>query len=127
MILDSHLRLLRKTASTCELTWAHRACVITAAILSGTLTCFGGTEVSDWWISTYHMTYVVIFPQLICALYFKFVNNYGSMIALLVSLVLWLGGGDEGLGVAPYIQYPYFQREGNIQVFLTRTLFYKHH
>ena len=49
---------------------------------------------------------MLLFPQLLWALYDRKANLAGSMVAFTVSLVLRLGGGEPLLGLPATIPYP---------------------
>ena len=68
------------------------------------------------------LVYVLLFPQLLCAIYFPFVNGYGSIIGYIVGLVLRLGGGEKLVGLTPFIVYPLYLEEEKRQLFPFRTL-----
>ena len=52
------------------------------------------------------LVFVLLFPQLIFALFDKQANRTGSIVAFVVSLVLRVGGGEPLLGVPAFIAYP---------------------
>jgi high affinity choline transporter 7 len=63
-------------------------------------------SVQALWFFTSDLVYVLLFPQLLCALYDPKANLAGSVVAFSVSLVLRLGGGEPLLGLPPWIPYP---------------------
>ena len=63
-------------------------------------------SVQALWYFTSDLVFVLLFPQLIAALYDPKANLTGSVTAFCVSLVLRLGGGEPLLGLAPFIPYP---------------------
>jgi high affinity choline transporter 7 len=50
--------------------------------------------------------YVLLFPQLVYALFDPKANRIGSMAAFFVSLILRVGGGEPLMGMRPWIPYP---------------------
>jgi high affinity choline transporter 7 len=68
-------------------------------------------SVAALWLFTADLVFVLLFPQLVVALYDRKANVFGSIAACAVSLVLRLGGGvsletDDGLiGVGAFIPY----------------------
>ena len=50
--------------------------------------------------------FVLLFPQLVCALFDRKANLAGSVTAFAVSLALRLGGGEPLFGLAPLVHYP---------------------
>jgi high affinity choline transporter 7 len=63
-------------------------------------------SVQALWFFTSDLVFVLLFPQLIFALFDRKVNRTGSMAAFVVSLVLRVGGGEPLLGVPALIAYP---------------------
>ena len=58
------------------------------------------------WFFTSDLVFVLLFPQLVCALFDRRANLPGSMTAFGVSLVLRLGGGEPLFGWPALIAYP---------------------
>jgi solute carrier family 5 (high affinity choline transporter), member 7 len=58
------------------------------------------------WFFTSDLVFVLLFPQLLWALFDPRANRIGSIAAFSVSLVLRLGGGEPLFGVPPVIAYP---------------------
>jgi len=63
-------------------------------------------SVQALWFFTSDLVFVLLFPQLVYALFDGKVNLAGSITAFAVSLVLRLGGGEPLFGLAPVIRYP---------------------
>lgn len=63
-------------------------------------------SVQALWFFTSDLVFVLLFPQLVYALYDSKVNRAGSVIAFVVSFVLRLGGGEPLLGIPHFIEYP---------------------
>jgi len=63
-------------------------------------------SVQALWFFTSDLVFVLLFPQLVAAMFDPRANRAGSVAAFSVSLVLRLGGGEPLLGVAPFIPYP---------------------
>jgi high affinity choline transporter 7 len=57
------------------------------------------------------------FPQLICALWLKVGNTYGSLVGLIVGLLLRILGGDQVLQIDAIIQYPFYDSTHKQQIF----------
>jgi high affinity choline transporter 7 len=62
-------------------------------------------SVQALWFFTSDLVFVLLFPQLICALYDPKANRTGSIAAFCVSLILRLGGGEPLLGLPYFIPY----------------------
>jgi high affinity choline transporter 7 len=63
-------------------------------------------SVQALWFFTSDLIFVLLFPQLVFALFDKKVNCLGSIAAFGVSLVLRLGGGEPLFDLPPLIPYP---------------------
>jgi high affinity choline transporter 7 len=63
-------------------------------------------SVQALWYFTSDLVFVLLFPQLVAALYDPRATRLGSMAAFGVSLVLRLGGGEPLVGLPPFIPYP---------------------
>jgi high affinity choline transporter 7 len=63
-------------------------------------------SVQALWFFTSDLVFVLLFPQLVWALFDRRVNLTGSVVAFAVSLVLRVGGGEPLLGVPALIPYP---------------------
>lgn len=62
-------------------------------------------SVQRLWFFTSDLVFVLVFPQLVYALFDPRANTTGSVAAFCVSLVLRLGGGEEILGIPRIIPY----------------------
>jgi high affinity choline transporter 7 len=63
-------------------------------------------SVQALWFFTSDLVFVLLFPQLVCALFDPRANLAGSIAAFSVSLVLRLGGGEPLFGIPALIPYP---------------------
>jgi high affinity choline transporter 7 len=63
-------------------------------------------SVQALWFFTSDLVFVLLFPQLLFALFDKKANRTGSIVAFVVSLILRLGGGEPLLNLPPLIPYP---------------------
>ena len=74
------------------------------------------------WALCSDLVFVILFPQLLCAIYVPFVNTYGSVAAYCIGLILRLGGGEAVIGLPPFIKYPLYDEKLKKQLFPFRTL-----
>ncbi|CAK8686524.1 unnamed protein product [Clavelina lepadiformis] len=95
---------IRQQASQKELTWVMRITLFFVGALSTTFALAVGSVYKLWYLAS-DIVYVVIFPQLVCVLYFD-VNTYGSFLAYLLAIILRLGGGEPVFNLEPFIHYP---------------------
>jgi high affinity choline transporter 7 len=63
-------------------------------------------SVQALWFFTSDLVFVLLFPQLLFALFDRRANLSGSIAAFVVSLVLRVGGGEPLLGIPALIPYP---------------------
>jgi solute carrier family 5 (high affinity choline transporter), member 7 len=63
-------------------------------------------SVQALWFFTSDLVFVLLFPQLLFALFDSKANRTGSIAAFSVSLVLRVGGGEPLLGLPAFIPYP---------------------
>ena len=54
------------------------------------------------------LLYVIIFPQLTCALFVSFTNTYGGVCGFFLGMVFRVAGGESLIGLKPLIHYPYY-------------------
>lgn len=62
-------------------------------------------SVQALWFFTSDLVFVLLFPQLVCALFDPRANRTGSIAAFVLSLMLRLGGGEPLFGIPPLIPY----------------------
>ena len=54
------------------------------------------------------LVYVMLFPQLVCVVYVRHANVYGSFSGYVVGLILRVLGGERIIGAPAIIEYPYY-------------------
>ena len=108
-------------ASDKELIWVIRIGIFLVGGLS-TVMALTIKSIYGLWALCSDLVFVILFPQLLCAIYVPFVNTYGSLAAFIIGLVLRLGGGEPVIGLKPFIKYPLFDEGLNKQMFPFRTL-----
>lgn len=97
--------LVKPKASPQQLQKVIRRSVITVGI-GATLIALNAKSVYSLWYLSSDLVYCILFPQLTCALYYKFANWYGALSGFIVALVLRIGGGEPLIGLHPFIPYP---------------------
>ncbi|KAK6042800.1 high affinity choline transporter 1 domain protein [Cooperia oncophora] len=60
------------------------------------------------WYLCADLVYVILFPQLLCAVYLKNSNTYGSLAGYAVGLILRLSGGEPLVGLPAMVHYPMY-------------------
>ena len=97
-------RLVAPTGSTAELRRMIRASIIVLGV-TATVLALGARSVADLWFFTADLVFVLLFPQLVMALFDPRANRIGSIAAFFVSLLLRLGGGIAMFGMPAFLPY----------------------
>ena len=98
-------RLLAPETTLGRMKFVLRSCVVLLGIGAVVLALLG-QNVKDLWFFTSDLVFVLLFPQLVMALFDRKANLTGSVVAFTVSLVLRLGGGEPIFGLPAFIPYP---------------------
>ncbi|XP_054716393.1 high-affinity choline transporter 1-like [Uloborus diversus] len=114
--------IIRQNASEREIIWVMRAAIICVGILATAMALTVKSIYGLWYLSS-DLVYVMLFPQLVCVVYFKkFCNTYGSLTAYITGFLLRSLGGEEIVGLPALIKYPFYDEERGEQLFPFRTL-----
>ncbi|XP_035767411.1 high affinity choline transporter 1-like, partial [Neolamprologus brichardi] len=114
---------LLRQASDCEMQWVIRISVVVVG-LAGTGLTFLDSSVLVFWIVGVDMSYTIMFPQLVCILFFKVSNGYGAIVGYIMGLLMRILSGEPLIGLPPAIQFPgcRLDKEGKLtQYFPFRT------
>jgi high affinity choline transporter 7 len=99
------LRLLRPDLPVKTLSLIMRAAIVTIGALAVWM-AIKVQSVQALWFFTSDLVFVLLFPQLVYALFDPKANLTGSVSAFTVSLILRFGGGEPLFGVPALIPYP---------------------
>lgn len=108
-------------AGELELAIVQRVAMVVVAVVSTVLALVSDT-VYGLFILTADILYVVLFPQLTCAVFIHQSNAYGSFLGFVLGVILRFGGGEPTLGLDPFIKYPNYDEEEQMQLFPYKTL-----
>lgn len=97
--------ILRPQASDRENQWAIRASVVAAGLIGTSLASLKSSILLFWFLAN-EIACVLVFPQLLCVLYFDISSGYGCIVGLVTGMVVRLLSGDPILGLAPVIHFP---------------------
>jgi high affinity choline transporter 7 len=98
-------RLLRPELTAQQMKRLLRAAIVLLGA-AATVMAFKVQSVQALWFFTSDLIFVLLFPQLVFALFDPQVNRIGSITAFCVSLVLRLGGGEPLFNLPAFIPYP---------------------
>uniref|UniRef100_A0A3B4TA38 High affinity choline transporter 1-like n=1 Tax=Seriola dumerili TaxID=41447 RepID=A0A3B4TA38_SERDU len=97
--------IIRKQASDREMQWVIRISVVVVG-LAGTALTFLDSSVLVFWLVGVDMSYTIMFPQLVCILFFKVSNGYGATVGYLMGIILRILSGEPLIGLPPAIHFP---------------------
>jgi len=102
-----YLRIINPDASERALRIILRISTIVVGV-AATIIALKIKSVQALWYLCSDFIYVILFPQLVMALFCKSANRPGSIAGLLVSFILRFGGGDPILHLPRFIPYPWW-------------------
>lgn len=72
-----------------------------------------------WYLSS-DLVYIIIFPQLLCVLFIKGTNTYGSIAGYIFGLFLRITGGEQYLHLPPLFFYPGWYKDEGTGIYVQR-------
>ncbi|XP_037321280.2 high-affinity choline transporter 1-like [Pungitius pungitius] len=108
-------KILRTKASENEIRWVIRFSVVLFG-LAGTSLTFLHAGVIAFWILGGEIAYILMFPQLVCVLFFDVSNGYGATAGFLLAFLLRAMCGEPLLRLSPLIHFPGCTLEDGVYV-----------
>lgn len=113
--------IFRQNASEREVIWVMRVAILFVGVLATAMALTVKSIYGLWYLSS-DLVYVILFPQLVCTVYFpRYCNTYGSLAAYIVGLLMRGLGGEDIIGLPAIIRYPFYSKDDG-QLFPFRTL-----
>ncbi|KAJ8318595.1 hypothetical protein KUTeg_003686 [Tegillarca granosa] len=106
-------------ASEIEILWVMRISIFGVGALA-TAMAITVSSIYDLWFLCSDLVYVILFPQLICVIYLRISNTYGSLCGFILGMFFRLAGGEQSMNVSPIIKYPWYS--DGTQLFPFKTL-----
>ncbi|XP_077350633.1 high affinity choline transporter 1-like isoform X3 [Festucalex cinctus] len=107
--------ILRPQASERELQLAIQATVVTVGVLGTALTRLKTSVILFWFVGA-EMSYNVLFPQLLCVVFFTSTNAYGAVLGGATGVAVRMLSGEPLMGLLPVLHFPGGFWDGGIYV-----------
>ncbi|XP_048763871.1 high-affinity choline transporter 1-like [Ostrea edulis] len=111
---------IRKKASEKEIIWVMRIAIVGAGVLAAVMAITVKSIYTLWYLCS-DLVYVVLFPQLLCVIYLRASNTYGSLVGYIIGMFFRIAGGEPSLGIDVLMKFPYYSVK-NGQLFPFKTL-----
>ncbi|OCT95236.1 high affinity choline transporter 1 [Xenopus laevis] len=95
----------RQNASEKEIVWVMRITVFIFGAAATAMALLAKSVYGLWYLSS-DLVYIIIFPQLLCVLFIKGTNTYGSIAGYVFGALLRISGGEPYLHLQAFICFP---------------------
>ncbi|XP_048763869.1 high-affinity choline transporter 1-like [Ostrea edulis] len=112
--------IFRQRASEKEIIWVMRIAIFGVGALATVMAITVKSIYTLWYLCS-DLVYVVLFPQLLCVIYLRASNTYGSLVGYIIGMFFRIAGGEPSLGIGVLIKFPYYS-VNNGQLFPFKTL-----
>lgn len=102
-----------------ELLWIQRLAILVLGVVATVIALYI-PNIYNLFILAADIVFVIVLPQLTCALFVQFSNAYGAVCGFIVGVVLRVGAGEYFIHLDHFIKYPFFHDELG-QIFPYRT------
>ncbi|XP_028324321.1 high-affinity choline transporter 1-like isoform X2 [Gouania willdenowi] len=103
--INIYKSFLRPQASDKELQWVIRAVVVVVGVVSSALTSLK-TSIMAFWLIAVEVSYLIVFPQLVCILFINISNGYGAISGFVLGLMFRLLCGAPSVGLPFILRFP---------------------
>ncbi len=97
--------LLRPSAGHAEVRLMVRLAILVAGTAAAGL-ALATSSIYSLWVLCSDLVYVVLFPQLVCALFVRWTNAAGAMAGAFTGLALRIAAGEPSLGIPALLPLP---------------------
>lgn len=111
--------IVRRDATAAQVGKVIKRLVVIIGV-AATLLALNVSSVYELWYLSSDLVYVLLFPQLVCAMFVPFANRTGAVAALVVGAFLRFGGGEPAFGLPAFLPYPWVV--DGVSLFPFRTL-----
>ncbi|XP_052805566.1 high-affinity choline transporter 1-like isoform X1 [Mya arenaria] len=115
-------QIFRPQASPVELLWAQRLAILVLGVVATGISLHVPI-IYGLFVMAGDIVFVIVLPQLTCALFVPMSNGYGAVCGYVLGIVLRIGAGEPFLNLDPYIRYPsYSETDGQVFPFRVFTV-----
>ncbi|GMT26108.1 hypothetical protein PFISCL1PPCAC_17405 [Pristionchus fissidentatus] len=112
---------IRPNASDREVIIVMRVGIVAVGVMA-TMMALTIQSIYGLWYLCADLVYVILFPQLLCVVYFHGSNTYGCLAGYVVGLLLRLSGGEPMLSLPASIHYPMYDEGAQFFPFKTMSM-----